>query len=125
VVSANCTRCRRRLWVRSVEGGFVPRRRWQRDRGALRTSTGALGQRLRLRVTDPGGAVRAAQALVQEIAVAIDVRREVERVLARETLGQLRIASFEGLDDFQVIDDRACGAVALYDRCPADGAHVD
>jgi len=39
--------------------------------------------------------------LIQEIAVAIDVRREVEGVLPREPFGQLRVALLQRFDDLQ------------------------
>ena len=45
-------------------------------------------------------------------------------MLAREALGELGVAPLERLDDLQVLDDRARGAIVLRDRGPADGAHV-
>jgi len=43
--------------------------------------------------------------LIQEIAVSIDVRREVEGVLSGEPFSQLGVAPLQRFDNLQVIDD--------------------
>src|SRR4029453_14875257 len=63
--------------------------------------------------------------LVQEIAMRIDVRGEVERMLAHEALRELGVASLQSLDDAHMVDDRALSAIAARDRHPADRAHMD
>ena len=63
--------------------------------------------------------------LVQEIAVSVDVRREIESVLPGEPLRQLRVAPLQRFDDFQMIDDGSRRTVALRNGCAADGAHVN
>ena len=57
--------------------------------------------------------------------MSLDVCGEVERVLARQPLRKLRLASLERLDDLEVVDDRARGPVVLRDGRLADGTHVD
>ena len=57
--------------------------------------------------------------------MSIDVRGEVESVLAGEELGQLGIALLESFNDLQMIDDGARGAIALRDCGSADRAHVE
>src|ERR1700741_844115 len=64
-------------------------------------------------------------ASVQEVAVFLDVRGEIERMLAHQPLGELRVAVFQRLDDLHVIDDRSRGAIALGDRHPPDRAHMN
>ena len=54
-----------------------------------------------------------------------DVLRQVERVLTGETLRQIGIAPFQGLDDTQMIDDRSCGSVVLRNGRAANGTHVN
>ena len=54
-----------------------------------------------------------------------DVRREIERVLTGEPLRQFGVAPFQGLDDPQMIDDRARRSVVLSDGRAANGAHVN
>jgi hypothetical protein len=49
----------------------------------------------------------------REIAVLVDVRREVERMLPHEALCKLGVAALERFDDLHVIDDRPRRAVAL------------
>src|ERR1700736_5994007 len=44
---------------------------------------------------------------VQKIAVLVDVRGEVQRVLTHQPLGELGVALFEGFDDAHMVDDRA------------------
>src|SRR5580704_7634700 len=65
-----------------------------------------------------------ANRLVEKVAIALDVRREVERVLPGKPLGQLSVPMLDRLDDFQVIDDRARRAIVLRDRDLADSSHV-
>src|SRR5579862_699908 len=64
-------------------------------------------------------------ALFEEIPVLLDMRRQVERVLARQRLGSLGVAPLERLDDLHMIDDRALRAIVLADRRLANGAHVN
>jgi len=80
-------------------------------------------QRLRAR-SDAGSVGNRGESLAQEIAVAIDVHRQVQRMLAREPFGQLGVAPLQCFDDLQVIDDGSCGPVVLRDRRAANGAHV-
>ena len=112
--------------------------RWRRERlhGDVAASGSAAVSGPRSRRCRPGRQRRGADARgvgrgrrrersAEKIAVAIDVRRQIERVLAGEPLRQLGIALLERLDDVQVIDDRAGRAVVLRDRRPAYGAHMD
>src|SRR5512133_2287453 len=62
---------------------------------------------------------------VEKIAMRLDMRGEPQRVLARQPLGELRIAPFERLDDPQMVRNRARRPVFLMDRDPADRAHMD
>jgi len=48
----------------------------------------------------------AASRSVEEIAVLFDMRREAQRMLAHEALGELCVAALERLDDVHVLDDR-------------------
>ena len=57
--------------------------------------------------------------------VAIDVSREIQRVLPCQPLGQFGVAPLQRFDDLQVIDDGAGRAVALNNGCAADGAYVN
>jgi len=57
---------------------------------------------------------------VEEVAVALHVRGQIERMLTGEPFGELHIAALESFDDLEVIDDRARGAVVLRDRGPSD-----
>src|ERR1022692_4094541 len=77
------------------------------------------------RLSGVEGHCRRRRRSTEEIAIAVDVCREVERVLAGEPLRQLGVPPLERLDDVQMIDDRAGRAVVLRDRCPAYGAHMD
>ena len=61
----------------------------------------------------------------EKVAILLDVRGKVERMLADQSLGELGVAALERLDDAHVIDDRARGAVGLRNRHPANRAHVD
>src|SRR5215471_5121890 len=61
----------------------------------------------------------------QKIAVLFHMRGEIERVLAREFLGEFGISSLQGLDDVEMINDGALGAIVLADRHLPDRAHVD
>jgi hypothetical protein len=54
----------------------------------------------------------------------LDVPSERQRVVSNQALGELGVASLEGLDDLKVIDDRALDSVLFANRVPADGAHV-
>src|SRR5580765_8335509 len=58
---------------------------------------------------------------VEEVAVLLDVCREIERMLAHQPFGEFRVALLERLDDAHVIDNRALRAVALRDRHAANG----
>src|SRR5947209_5542187 len=68
--------------------------------------------------------VTAFKSLLQKVAMLLYVRGEIERMLAHEAFGELRIPALERLDDAHVIDDRARRAIALRDREPANRAHV-
>ena len=71
------------------------------------------------------GRRRGDAGLAEKIAIAIDVRRKIERVLARQALGQFGIAPLQRFDDLQMIDDRAGRAIVLRDGRAPDGAHVN
>ena len=60
----------------------------------------------------------------EKVAISIDMRGQIERVLAREPLGQFGIALLERLDNLQVIDDRARRPIILHYGRAADRAHV-
>ena len=62
---------------------------------------------------------------VEKIAMRLDMRGEPQRVLARQPLGELRIAALQRLDDPQMVGDRTRRPVFLMDRDPADRPHVD
>ena len=49
---------------------------------------------------------------------------QAHRVLADKAAGQVRVAVFQGLDDFHVIDDGPAHAVVLAHGTAADGMHV-
>src|ERR1700691_5917915 len=53
-----------------------------------------------------------------------DVLRKVHRVLTGETLRQVGVAPFPGLDDAQMVDDRSRRSIVLSDGRAANGAHV-
>ncbi len=65
------------------------------------------------------------ERLIQEIAKAVDVRREVEGVLPGQLFRQLGVAPLQRFDDLEMIDDRTGGTVVLYDRRTANGAHMN
>src|SRR5690348_15287324 len=65
-----------------------------------------------------------ANGSVEKIAVAVDVRGQIERVLAGEPFGELGVAPLERLDDLQMVDDRARRPVVLRNRGATDRAHV-
>src|SRR5207302_3321981 len=62
---------------------------------------------------------------IEKIAVLLDMRGEPQRVLARQTLGQLGLAPLQRLDDPHMVGNRTRRAVVLMDRDLADRAHVD
>lgn len=64
-------------------------------------------------------------ASIEEIAILLDVRRKVERVLSNEPLGQLGVAALQRLDDAHVIGNRAGRAIFLRDRHAANRPDVD
>ena len=68
-------------------------------------------RRIRLSAPEPGWP--GAAASVQEVAVALHVRREIEGVLTGKPLRRLRVAPLQCLDDVEVVDDGAGGAIAL------------
>src|SRR5712671_3592319 len=49
----------------------------------------------------------------QKIAMRPDLRGRIERVLPREFLRQLSVPPLQRLDDLEMIDDRARGAIVL------------
>src|SRR5207248_10635131 len=111
--------------VQGVPDG--PGRAADREPGALRAvgSAAALAPASRAAAAAPRQTSAPPPGeLIEEVAVAFDVRGEVERVLARQPLGELGVAPLECFDDLQVIDDRACRASVLRDGSPADRAHV-
>jgi len=59
-------------------------------------------------------------ARIEKVAVLLDMRGEPQRVLARQALGQLRVAPFERLDDPEMVGNRPRRAVVLVDRDLAD-----
>src|SRR5579864_5149657 len=69
-------------------------------------------------------AMAASRGLPEEVASAIDVRREIQRVLASQPLGQLGVAPLERFDDLQMIDDAARGAIALRDGGATHGPYM-
>src|SRR5689334_7040626 len=56
---------------------------------------------------------------IEEVAKLVDVRREVQRMLAHEPLGELGITALQRLDDLHVIDYAPRGAIGLRDGQPA------
>jgi hypothetical protein len=91
------------LWV-ATDAAFAAQCRRINDRYVAHAPSPAVCVRSRLFTI---------MASVEEIAVFIDMRSEVQRVLAYQALCQLRIAPFQRLDDRHVIDDRARRAVFL------------
>ena len=65
-----------------------------------------------------------ASYLAEKVAVSVDVRGQVQCVLAGQPLGQLGIALLQCFDDLQMVDDGARGPVALGDGRPPYGSHV-
>src|SRR3989304_3928098 len=61
---------------------------------------------------------------IEIVDVPLDMRGEVERVLADQPLGQLGVARLQRLDDVHVVDDRAPRPVLFRDRAHAGGADV-
>jgi hypothetical protein len=58
--------------------------------------------------------------LVEEIAVPIDVRRQVQRMLARQALRKLRVTALQRFNDLQMVDDGARRTIALRDGRASD-----
>src|SRR5919204_292323 len=54
----------------------------------------------------------------------VHVVRQIQRMLPDEALGELGVASLEGLDDVHVVDDGALRPVFLPDHVAANRAHV-
>src|SRR3954470_15571093 len=61
---------------------------------------------------------------VQVVDRVFHVVGQVQCVISDETLGELAVASLEGLDDVHVVDDRALGPVVLADGPASDRSHV-
>src|ERR1700757_2557048 len=63
-------------------------------------------------------------SLIEEIAVPIDVRRQVQRMLARQAFRKLRVTALQRLDDLQMVNDGTRCAIALRDGRAPDRADV-
>ncbi len=91
---------------------------------AIRLRDEALGSRFCIVFLRKPEAAFRDEALFEMVAVALDVRRQTQPVVAHEALGALRVAGLERLDDLHVLLDRLRGTVALAQGRVADAAHV-
>src|SRR4051812_39329401 len=95
-------------------------------RSSTRNPRNAKESEIRHAHASAGSSCRTAELItsVEKIAMLVDVRRKVERVLPDQPLGQFGIAALQRLDDAHVIGDRSGGAVLLRDRHAADRPDV-